>query len=411
MTDSPEQRHTPPSSTRSMFHVKQSNDSSRSTSPMFHVKHRISPQRAMQGPRRVAAFALLALATLLLAGCGRLDGPEGWAAPVADGDLLLVQLDRGVISAGTLAESGNFTQRWHFPTEDDDFDLKGIYAEPIIDGGTVYIAAFDGSVIALDTNNGRPIWDTTLNLGDHIVATPAIDNDFLYIPTEKGEVVVVRRDFGTEANRYLERGGRIWSQPLIVANTLYLAEFDGRRLASINLDSGSVVWDQPLNGGISADLALASGRLIVGSLDRSLQAYTIGPNPAEAWTFEADGWIVANPLVAGDTIYIATLKGSIYAIDTATGREVWHFNEPDLQFRSQPALSGGTLVVADRKGALRGLDPTSGDQRWERDLNNADMLADPLQLDSRLLFVTRDGELVQVDPADGTVVRTNDGEA
>jgi outer membrane protein assembly factor BamB len=390
MTGSPEQRHTPPSSTRSMFHVK-------------HPTQR--------DPRRAITVVLLALAALVLAGCGRLDGPEGWAAPVADGDLLLVQLDRGVISAGTLSESGNFTQRWHFPTDDDDFDLKGIYANPIIEGGVAYIAAFDGSVIALDTNNGRPIWDTPLNVGDPIVATPAIDNDFLYVPTEKGEVVVVRRDFGTEANRYLERGGRIWSQPVIVANTLYLAEFDGRRLASIDLDSGSVIWDQPLNGGISANLALASGRLILGSLDRSLQAYSIGSAPAEAWTFDADGWIVANALVAGDTIYIATLKGSIYAIDTATGREIWHFNEPDLQFRSQPALSGGTLVVADRKGSLRGLNPTNGERRWERELSDADMLADPLEFGSRLLFVTRDGELVQVNPADGTVVRTNDGEA
>ncbi len=406
MTNSTESRQASLGDPHSMFHVKQSNSPSRFALSMFHVKH-----RSRRGPRRTLALAILGLTALVLVGCGRLDSPEGWAAPVADGDLIFVQLDRGVISAGTLSESGNFTQRWHFPTDDDDIKLDGIYATPIIDGGIVYIAGFDGSIIALDTNNGRPIWDTTLNIGNHVVATPAIDNDFLYVPTDKGELVVVRRDFGTEANRYLGDGGRIWSQPLIVADTLYLAEFDGRRLASLDLDSGSIVWDEPLDGGISADLSLSAGRLIAGSINRTLYAYNVGSTPTEAWTFEADGWIVANPLAAGDTIYIATLKGSIYAIDAATGREVWQFNESDLQFRSQPALSGGMLVIADRKGALRGLDPSSGEQRWERDLNDADMLADPLQLDSRLLFVTRDGELVQVDPADGSVVRKNDGEA
>ena len=387
MIDSSEQRHPPQRSPRSVF----------------HVKHR----------RRIATLALAVLTTLLLAGCGQLAGPEGWAAPIAEGDLLFVQLDRGTITAGTLSDAGDLTQRWHFPTEDDDIDLKAIYATPIVDAGVLYLAAFDGSVIALDTNNGRPIWPTTLNVGSHIVATPAFDQDHLYVATEKGEIVIVRRDIGTEANRYFDGSGRIWSQPVIVGDTLYLGEFDGRKLAGINLTNGSVVWDQPLDGGISANLSLASGRIIAGSLDRTLYAYDIAGTPTEAWTFDADGWIVANSLSVGSTIYIATLGGSVYAIDVATGREIWKFHQlnVDLQFRSQPALLGGMLVVADSDGALRGLDPATGAQRWERNLNDTRLLADPLVLNSRLLFVTRDGELLLVNPADGTVVRKQDGEA
>lgn len=390
MTHSPEQRHTPLRSPRSMFHVK-------------HRNHR--------GLRRPVTLLLLALAALLLAGCGRIAGPEGWSAPVADGDLLLVQLDRGVISAGTLSETGNFSQRWHFPTDDDDFDLKGIYATPIIDGGTVYIAGFDGTVIALDQSNGRPIWPTTLNVGSNIVATPAFDQDHLYVATEDGEIVIVRRDIGTEANRYLDGSGRIWSQPVVIGDTLYLGEFDGRKLASIDLNTGSVVWNQPLDGAISANLILAGGRIIAGALDHNLYAYNIGSTPTRAWTFEADGWLVANPLPVGDTIYIASLDGSVYAVDTATGSQQWQFNEPGLQFRSQPVLTNGMLVVADRNGALRGLDPETGTQRWERDLLDADLLADPLILGTQLLFVSHNGELIQVNPADGTVVREKDGEA
>ena len=390
MIDPSEQRHAPQRSLRSMF----------------HVKHRRPTSR-----RSVATLALLALATLLLTGCGRLAGPEGWAAPASNGDIIFVQLDRGILSAGSLSAAGNFTQRWHFPVDDDDLDLKGIYATPIVDNGVVYIAAFDGSVIALDESNGRPIWPTPLNVGSHVVATPAIDRDHLYVATEHGEIVVVRRDIGTEANRYFDGGGRIWSQPLLLGDQLYLAEFDGRKLASIDITSGSVTWDQPLDGAVQSNLSLAGGRIIVGSLDRTLYAYDLGANPTRAWAFDADGWIIANALPAGDTIYVATLKGSVYAIDIATGRQQWQFNEPDLEFRSQPALIGGLLVVADRSGALRGLDPTTGGQRWERDLTDTDLLADPLILGSHLLYITRDGELLQVNPADGTVVRENDGEA
>jgi len=354
---------------------------------------------------------LLALATLLLAGCGRLAGPEGWAAPVADGELLFVQLERGVISAGTLSEAGNFTQRWHFPTEDDDIDLKGIYAAPIVDDGIVYIAAFDGSVLALVIESGQQLWATPLDVGSPIVATPAFDQDYLYVATEEGEVVIVHRDIGTEANRYFDGNGRIWSQPIVIGGTLYLGEFDGRKLSSIDLGTGAVIWNQSLDGAISANLALAGGRILAAALDHSLHAYNVGSTPTEAWTFEADGWLVANPLPVGDTIYIASLNGSVYAIDTATGSQEWQFNEPGLEFRSQPALIGRTLVVADRRGGLRGLDLATGEQRWERNLSETDLFADPLILGAQLLYITRDGELIQVDPSDGTVVREKGGEA
>jgi outer membrane protein assembly factor BamB len=390
MIDPFEQRHAP----------------QRSLKSKFHVKHRRPTSR-----RSVATLALIALATLLLAGCGQLAGPEGWAAPAADGDIIFVQLDRGILSAGTLSATGHFTQRWHFPVDDDDLDLKGIYATPIVDDGVVYIAAFDGSIIALDESNGRPIWHTPLNVGSHVVATPAIDRDHLYVATEHGEIVVVRRDIGTEANRYSDGGGRIWSQPLILGDQLYFAEFDGRKLASIDITNGSVLWNQSLDGAVQSNLSLAGGRIIVGSLDRTLYAYGLGATPTRAWAFDADGWIIANALPIGDTIYVATLNGSVYAIDIATGRQQWQFNEPNLEFRSRPALIGGLLVVADRRGALRGLDPRTGGQRWERDLTDTDLLADPLILGSRLLYITRDGELLQVDPADGTVVRENDGGA
>jgi outer membrane protein assembly factor BamB len=375
----------------------------RSSRSVFHVKHR----------RRIAAFTFALLTALLLVGCGHLAGPEGWAAPIAEGDLIFVQLERGTITAGTLSDSGDLTQRWHFPTQNDDIDLKAIYATPIVDAGVLYLAAFDGSVIAIDTNNGRPLWPATLNVGSHIVATPAFDQNHLYVATENGEIVIVRRDIGTEANRYFDGSGRIWSQPVIVGDTLYLGEFDGRKLAGINLTSGSLVWDQSLDGGVSANLSLASGRIIAGSLDRTLYAYDIARIPTKAWTFNADGWIVANPLPVGNTIYVATLGGSVYAIDSATGREIWKFHQldSDLQFRSQPALLGGMLVVADSNGGLRGLDPLTGAPRWERDLNDTQLLADPLVHNSRLLFVTRDGQLLLVNPADGSVIRKQDGEA
>ena len=379
---------------------------SRETSNRRPASHRPGVSRETPGrAQRVLVFAAALVALSLIVGCGRLDAPEGWAAPVVDRDLVLVQRDRGVLSAGSLSETGRFTPQWEFPAEGDDYDLDGIYATPLIDGAAIYVIGFSGTVVSLDRNTGRPLWAVAVVLDAHTVATPVIDGEYLYVPTEKGELVAIRRDTGFVAERHSYGGGRFWAQPLVVNRTIYLGQFDDRRLLAVDPTNGQVLWEESLPGGVAADLLFSGGRLIVGGLDRSVHAFDIASTPTKAWSFEADGWIVANPLAAGDTVYVGTLGGSTYALDIATGRVIWQYQELGLEFRSRPSLIGGVLVVADREGNLRGLNPTNGQVLWARSLNDTQLFADPTERDSRLLFISRDGDLILVTPSDGTVVR------
>ena len=359
---------------------------------MFHVKH------------RRGLLAVLAAFALLAGGCVGLTSPEGWAAPVLEDDTLFVQLERGTISAGTLSSAGTFTEVWRYPAATDDLDFDGFYATPVVVGDTVYIASYDGNVVALDTRTGRPVWPSVIELEANVVATPVVNGLFIYVPTEEGDVVVLDRENGTETNRLLDRDGRVWSAPVVGRGNLYVGKLDARDIWAVRASDGSVEWTQDVGGAVSTDLVLAGDLILAGSLDRALHAFDTTAGGRERWSYQAGGWLVAAPLVAGDVIYGATLRGEIFALDARSGDENWLQIEGGLEFRARPILLGGVLVLADRDGRLRGLDPATGDVRWENNLSDAKLFADPLALDGSIVYLTKDGELLRVSPSDGSVV-------
>src|SRR5439155_27027863 len=78
-----------------------------------------------------------------------------------------------------------------------------------------------------------------------------------------------------------------------------------------------------------------------------------GPGPiADAslrWKLTADGPIRSMPVVAGGLVYLAADSGSLYALDLATGRQLWlaHASTSNL---STPDIVGGMLIMKTADG-------------------------------------------------------------
>jgi serine/threonine-protein kinase len=365
---------------------------------MFHVKHRRSPL--------LVAFAAV---SLLATGCmgGNFASPTGWAAPVDAGDVLLVQSERGRIDALEETASGTVLERWHYPVSDDGVDLSAIYATPIVDGGTVYLAGFSGHVVALSLATGRPLpgWGAPVRLDGHIVATPAFDGERLYVPTDRGRVTAIDAANGSTSDILLDGGNKapIWSDPVLIGGTLYVGDLD-RTVHAIRVDSGEERWVQRLDGALAGPLELDRELLLAGGIDSRLYALDADAEGALSWSFEGDGWFWSRPLVAGDVIYAPTAEGTVYAIDRASGEERWHLENNASQILSSLALAEGVLVAVDRDGVLFGISPSSGVLLWESSIND-DVLADPLVRGSELIYITTDGDLMRVHPQNGRVER------
>jgi outer membrane protein assembly factor BamB len=365
---------------------------------MFHVKH-----------QRPALVAVLAVVSLLAVGCvgGQFATPSGWASPVEAGDVILVQSETGRLDALELTAGGGVLERWHYPVSDDGVDLEAIYATPIVDGGTIYLAGFSGDVVALSLATGRPLagWGAPVQLDGHIVATPAFDGERLYVPTDRGQVIALDAATGTPGSVLLDvgSGGSIWGDPVLVGGTLYVGDLD-RTLHAIRVGSGEERWSRRLDGALAAPLRLDRELLLAGALDSHLYALDTDAGGVLIWSFAGDNWFWSRPLVAGDVVYAPTADGIVFAIDRASGRERWRFESDASQIRTSLVLAGGVLVAAGRDGELFGLSPSSGALLWQATIDG-DVLADPLVRGSELLYVTTDGDLMRVQPQNGRVER------
>lgn len=145
--------------------------------------------------------------------------------------------------------------------------------------------------------------------------------------------------------------------------------------------------------------------------------------PKVRWTFKAAGPIVTTPAVAGDTVYVASLSGHLYAVDRATGQEKWNFKSR-MPIASSPAVDGDTVYFVSSTGSLAAIDATNGQPRWvyaveyerrfeARGLHGYpppaqtvpdawDMwVSSPAVVDGRVYFGSGDGNVYAVDARSG----------
>jgi outer membrane protein assembly factor BamB len=110
-----------------------------------------------------------------------------------------------------------------------------------------------------------------------------------------------------------------------------------------------------------------------------------------AWVADLDGAVYGSPVLVGSTAVVATENDSVYALDVATGRRLWHRplgtpvrrsdlpcgNIDPLGITGTPAYdeaTGSVFVVAETTGAhhtLWALDARTGAPRWHRSLDVA----------------------------------------
>jgi outer membrane protein assembly factor BamB len=203
-----------------------------------------------------------------------------------------------------------------------------IHSSPVVAGNRVYVTNRSGTLLAFPITCGtapgtcRPIW--TANEGPHStfdIGSPAVGDGMVFVGS---------------------RQGHLYGYPI-----------------SCSPGECQPTWTADPGGDLStASPVVADGVVYVGSRDGTLFAYDTGcatyPHPcAPLWTaplkrgFGADGYAGAQPVVAGDVVFVGSTHGLLYAFPTSCRTPCRPLREVQLHgvLNNPLVVRGGTLFV------------------------------------------------------------------
>ncbi len=211
--------------------------------------------------------------------------------------------------------------------------LGGQYAysaPPTAFNGIIYISSPDlgGHLYAVDEANGNVLWTATVFDGDN--SSPAVSSDGIFVsyPCQVYKFDPITGTSLWHFNGPCTGGGG--STPVYASGLLYVR------------DPAMSIMVNPVSPGPPGYIFNATNGTQVGS-------FNAGPIPAIGpttgffensgtlravdlssknvlWSFAGDGKLVSAPIVINQDVFVGSGSGNVYALDAATGSQLWNGN-------------------------------------------------------------------------------------
>lgn len=248
-------------------------------------------------------------------------------------------------------------------------DSSFIEFPPVVAGNRLFFATDRGRAVAVDTRNGRLLWQRLL--GHCVAASPAIARTKTTVlfaamapsPCYRGRGELLAVDAASGRIRWRFLTAPIESSPLVVGDLAIIGARDGRVYA-LDVETGIVHWRYQTGAAVKGGAAAADGIVFIGSYDGyvyALQASTgrlvwRAPSPGH-------GHFYATPSLDAGTAFIGATDGFVLAFDARTGRLRWSRRLPSYIYASA-AIAGNRVFVGSYDHRLYALSGDTGRTLW-----------------------------------------------
>ena len=326
---------------------------------------------------------------------------------VVDGTVYLGAGLRGVVALD--AATGRVL--WEFP-------VVGVMETDVaVAGDRVFAGLRDGRIVSLDRRTGDLLWE--VQTGNKVFSSPAVLDGIVYAGSGDSFLYVIDAETGGVRWRF-DAGDSIKSSPAVTEEVLAFTAQD-RKLYVVETFSGNLRFDYRLDYAGGSPI-IRGDRVYIGdqagvlrSIDwhqrtlpfekafARLRFYgwwyglaSLDHQKGFVWGFSPPGAAALGTAVATeDLVYVPAESGRLYAVDAATGEEVWSFRAAG-RLHSAPAVIGRTVVMGDSQGRLYGLSDATGEQLWEmRGLGGA-ISSSPVIAGGTIYVVTAEGMLLAI---------------
>ncbi len=247
-------------------------------------------------------------------------------------------------------------------------------------GGTLVATTGFGEVIALDPVTGVERWRHKLE--GSVTSAPAVGDGIVVVVSRNDLAVGLSLDNGRI--RWIQRGtgesaGVFGGGSPAIAERLVVLPFSSGEVVGALVDDGVGVWSSAVSWGrrgfsrsfvvaITGDPVIDGDTVYVANHSGNLAALDSRTGLVN-WSVNEGAYGRVWP--AGASVFVVTDESRLKRFAASTGAEVWSVDLPayeDPEDRSDayvhygPVLAGGRLIVAGGDGEIRGFDPVTGEQ-------------------------------------------------
>jgi outer membrane protein assembly factor BamB len=329
-------------------------------------------------------------------------------------------------SYGHLALAENPTKVWTAKIAGSSNRMR-LASSPVVGSGKLYAEGTDGVIVAFDKNTGAKLWTR----GDADMTSDQAPAEFgggvsyeagkVYATNGVGEVKAMNAETG-EVLWKVKPAGPLRGSPTIAFGQLFVMTQDNQ-LISLNINDGSLVWDESGSNTQSGVFGVAApsagqGTIVAGYSSGELSAYRY-ENGRVLWsdalartsistTVGSITDIDADPIIDSGRVYALGQGGRMAAYELVTGQRIWELNLAGI---STPAIAGEWIFTLTDDARLLAIARSNGRVRWitqlegfknEKKKEGPIFWTGPVLAGGQLWVASSRGELWKVSAGEGS---------
>jgi len=308
-----------------------------------------------------------------------------------------------------------------------------------VNGNAFTVAGTDGTVLALDANDGHELWRASA--GERLSAGVGSDGKYAAVVTRDNELVVMDAS-GVKWRQNL--GGRVATPPLVAGERVFTMGVDrvvnafdvinGQRIWTLSRPGDALTLSQPgvlapfkdtllvgqgarltgidpLRGQVRWEVALASPRGtneverladLVGPLARSGDVVCARAFQSSVACANAERATLAWTKVVGGVNAVAGDEQLVFGGDASDRLTAWRAANGDVAWTNErflnrglsgPAVLGGSVVFGDSQGLVHFLSRENGETQARLPTDGSAVVGSPARAGNTLLVATANGGL------------------
>ena len=281
------------------------------------------------------------------------------------------------------------------PTTTELYDAVTAGTTPTVGPRHVYVTDRATGVRAFDPRTGETVW--THETDDVAQTAPVVADDAVYFQSGNRLCAL---DAATGETRWETDRGHFENRADSVVSAAGRLVFGSSGVHVLGPDGSG--WEYAAYEGIVEGVAVTGDGVLATTRTESGGAiHAVSESGRRRWTVSVENRPATPPVVADDTVFVATRTNALVAFDAADGSRRWRRSYPGTGSFAPPSFDPETGTAYYATGSLGRLVAVGrdGDERWTTEVGRH-LGTQPVH-DGRTVYAPG-SSLVALDAADGT---------